>query len=508
MSMGQRFAVFALLAAGVAGCSSAPSQRQLAQDAVAAMGGADKLAQIQTLVMKGEGTRTKVGQVRKAGEPDAVGKLTNVIEIVDLANDRAAFDYDLQIDDFTQHRREVISKAAGAGKPIGIESVGGVMFATAVPGLFSWGTQNSPDFLIRRNPIGVAIAATDSASASLIAQDKEFDGKTYKHATGTSKTGEDLDLYFDPQTKLLAGFEVLETETMLGDVTSQYILGDYKAVDGIMLPHHVKIRKGGQDYSEIQFSSITLNDPAAEDMLKVPEQLAADAEQAAEAADSFPMKLVKAGNGVFQAQGFRHHSMVVEFPTFIAVVEAPYLEIQTKALVRQVQAQFPDKPIRYAAVTHPHFDHTGGVRAIAAAGATVLVEKSHEAALKELLDTPHTHPADDLDRKRRAAPPQATGSMEMYESKKVITEGAQTLELYAVAGSPHVDPIILAYVPSSRVLFQSDLFFPGLGAGGGPAVTHLLDSIRKLNLRVDTMVGGHGLIGPFSELVKAAASGD
>jgi glyoxylase-like metal-dependent hydrolase (beta-lactamase superfamily II) len=76
------------------------------------------------------------------------------------------------------------------------------------------------------------------------------------------------------------------------------------------------------------------------------------------------------------------------------------------------------------------------------------------------------------------------------------------LELYAITESPHVDPMVLAYVPKSRVLFESDLFFPGTG-GGGPLAEHLLASIRQLNLKVDTMVGGHGGVGPFDEIVKA-----
>jgi hypothetical protein len=89
----------------------------------------------------------------------------------------------------------------------------------------------------------------------------------------------------------------------------------------------------------------------------------------------------------------------------------------------------------------------------------------------------------------------------VYEGKKVMTSGGQSLELYAITGSAHADPIVLAYVPGARVLFQSDLFFPGSGAST-PFAEHLLTSIRQLNLRVDTMVGGHGGVGPFAELVR------
>jgi hypothetical protein len=89
---------------------------------------------------------------------------------------------------------------------------------------------------------------------------------------------------------------------------------------------------------------------------------------------------------------------------------------------------------------------------------------------------------------------------------KKITEGNQSLELHAYTGSPHVEPMVMAYVPGSRVLFQSDIWFPGIKAGGSPAAAHLLEAIKKANLRVDTMIGGHGLIGPLAELTRAVAA--
>jgi glyoxylase-like metal-dependent hydrolase (beta-lactamase superfamily II) len=451
----------------------------------------------------GTGTRTKVGQPMTATGPDQVGELTNNLEVLDLVNGRAAFDYDLKVGDFVQHRHEVLTKfgEGEAAKPIGIESVGGVTFATTPGGLFSWGTQNSPEWLLRRNAVSIALAAAESASASEAAQDKDLDGTMMKYATGTTHDGEELGIYFDPETKLIAAFEVLDTETMLGNVNAQYFLSDYKDVDGMKLPHHVRILKGGEPYSDVQYASIVVNDPKAAEILAVPPGLTEQAQAAAGQADFFPMKLVRVANGVYQAQGFRHHSMVVEFPTFLAVVEAPYLETQSRMLVREAARQFPDKPIRYAAVTHFHFDHTGGVRGIAAQGATILVTKEHEPAIRKLLETPHTHPPDDL-----AKAGDKAGMIETYEGTKEIKEGNQTLQLITFSGSPHTEPMVMAYVPSSRILFQSDLWFPGTGGAGSPAAKQLMEAIEMAKLRVTTMVGGHGTTGPYSELTKAIAA--
>ncbi len=102
-----------------------------------------------------------------------------------------------------------------------------------------------------------------------------------------------------------------------------------------------------------------------------------------------------------------------------------------------------------------------------------------------------------------------TGSIEAFEGKKVISDGGETLELYEFMGSPHVEPMVMAYVPRARALFQSDLWFPGAGSNGSAGTAsakQLLDTIRKLNLRVDINVGGHGGVAPFAEFEKEAVA--
>jgi hypothetical protein len=87
--------------------------------------------------------------------------------------------------------------------------------------------------------------------------------------------------------------------------------------------------------------------------------------------------------------------------------------------------------------------------------------------------------------------------------KKAISDGKQSLVLYAFTGSPHAEPMVMAYVPGSKVLFQSDLWFPATGGAGNPAAKQLYDSIKALKLDVKTNVGGHGGVAPFAELENA-----
>jgi len=501
-----RFVVIVFAALVLSACSSAPNGRKLAQDAVAAMGGTEKLQSIKILSMKsGSGNRWRLGQTVKAADEEMPAQLKNVNDTVDLANGRASLDYEINLGGFMQHRHEILTKLGD--KPVGIEIVDPrPIIATSPGGLFSWGTQNSPEFLLSRNAVTIALAAAESASGAGAAQDKELNGKMYKFATGKTKTGEDLSLYFDPATKMLAAYEVLDTESILGDQPSQYLLSDYKTADGVTLPHHITIRKGGKDYSDVQFTSMTINDPAAEKIFAIPESAGAEAEKAAAEGEYSPIKIVKVGNGVYQAQGYSHHSMIVEFPQSLALMDAPYTETQTKALWREIEKQFPGKPVKYVGVAHYHYDHIGGVRGAAAMGATILVEKGHEPILRPLLEARHSNPQDELDKRRTAQSAQPVGSIEVYEGKKVVSEGGQSFELHSISGSPHAEPMVLGYASSARALFQPDLYFPPATMPAGPAAVHLAAAIKGLNLRVDTMVGGHGGVGTYADFLKAAVA--
>src|SRR3989475_4577342 len=421
----QSFLLF-ITALWLGGCSGPPALRKLAQDAVAAMGGAEKLQGVKTLTMKdGTGTRSRMGQMVHATDEESPGQLKDVVDTVDLANGRASLDYALQNGGFMQHRREILTSIIIAGaykfdKPIGIDIVGTrPIIATTPDGLFSWGTQNSPEFLLRRNVVSIALAAAESASDTQPAIDKELNGKMYKYGTAQTKSGEDLGLYFDPQTRLLAAYEVIDTESILGDVAAQYILSDYKTADGLKLPHHITVRKGGKDYSDVQFASIAVNDPATEQVFAIPDSAAEEADKAAAGDEYSPMKIVKVGNGVYHAVGYSHHTLIVEFPQWLALVDSPYTETQANVLFRAIQQQFPTKPVKFVAVSHHHYDHIGGVRTSAAMGPTILVEKGNEPVLRPLLEARHTHPQDELDKRRNSQPAQQAGAIEVYEGKKI-----------------------------------------------------------------------------------------
>ena len=139
----------------LASCASAPTAQSLATEAAAAMGGLERLRSVQTVVMRdGAGTRLRLGQMVRATDAETPAALSKVTETLDLISGRAVLDYEIKLGEFTQHRQEALTRKDG--KAVGLENVAGRPLAVTSPsGLFSWGTQNSPEFLLKRNGVPV-----------------------------------------------------------------------------------------------------------------------------------------------------------------------------------------------------------------------------------------------------------------------------------------------------------------------------------------------------------------
>ncbi|HJN43186.1 MAG TPA: hypothetical protein QF572_03270 [Vicinamibacterales bacterium] len=288
MSLRRQVLLLASVAAWLTACSSAPTTRQLAQDAAEAMGGVERLQAIATLTMSGgTGTRTRLGQTLRVGDEENVALLSEVVEIIDLAGGRASMRYALNDAGFTQNRHEILTRRGDA--LVGIEVIPQrPTIATSPSGLFSWGTQNHPEFLLRRNVISVVLAAVESGSEEP-AEDREMDGETYKFGTmqmDGEEVGlyfnpesrmpfitEETDVYFNPDSQMLSAYETTDTESMLGDQQAVYILNDYRTAGDVMLPHAITIRKGGRHYSSVQFNTIAVNDAGVQAELEIPEDV-------------------------------------------------------------------------------------------------------------------------------------------------------------------------------------------------------------------------------------------
>jgi glyoxylase-like metal-dependent hydrolase (beta-lactamase superfamily II) len=214
----------------------------------------------------------------------------------------------------------------------------------------------------------------------------------------------------------------------------------------------------------------------------------------------------KLGEGLYRytaGQG-SYDSMIVEFKDHLMMLEAGQNEARALAYIAEAKKQFPNKPIRYVMNTHPHSDHTGGLPALVAEGATIITHRNNQEFFERALNTPRTLLTDTLAKNPKKARVEAVGD------KKVYSEGDRVVEFHHVPGAPHSNGLLIAYFPKEKILFQGDFSLPN--KPGEPANDHvkaLAPVVKKLNLQFDRYINVHASAQPqtskeFWDAVSAA----
>jgi len=281
---------------------------------------------------------------------------------------------------------------------------------------------------------------------------------------------------------------------VLGDMDLIAEYSEYRAFDGVQFPARIQIVQGGFPTWDLTITRVTPNAPLD---LPVPEPVANATVPAAQVVSS------KLADGVWHITGGSHHSVAVEFKDYIAVVEAPLDERRSLAVLAESRKLFPGKPVRYVLTTHHHFDHTGGLRTYAAQGVTIITHQSNVPYFQKALVAPATLAPDAQSKNPKR--PRFQGVSDKY----VLTDGKQTIEVYATGGDAHTGEYTLVYLPGPKMLVEADAYSPG-PAGAPPPATpapnavSLHDELQRLKLDVAIIapIHGRGAV-PMEEMMKA-----
>lgn len=292
---------------------------------------------------------------------------------------------------------------------------------------------------------------------------------------------------------LVERVETLVDHPVLGDTPVEFTYSDYKDFGGVKFPTRIVRREAGHPTLDLTVSSVQPNGaPTLE--IRESAQPAAPAPVRAEA-----QKVVE---GVWDITAAGLHSVLVEFNDHLVVVEASGNDTRSAAVIAEVRRLVPNKPIRYLVNSHAHFDHAGGVRAFAAEGVTIITHEINKPYFEKVFRNPHRINPDRLAQSNR------TAVIEGFGDKRVLTDGHLTLELHHIRGNYHNDGLLMAYLPSAKILIQADAFHPRPGAPPLPwppqFTVNLVDNVQRLKLDVARVLHIHGGIDPFATVATAA----
>jgi glyoxylase-like metal-dependent hydrolase (beta-lactamase superfamily II) len=300
-------------------------------------------------------------------------------------------------------------------------------------------------------------------------------------------------------------------ETWLGDniMGDMHILATYtgwKDFGGVMAPSRIVQTRGGWPFFEVDVTAAKANPADVATLAAAPAPAGGRGGGGGGApgggAPALMVTSEKLGDGLYRLTTGpgSYDSVIVEFKDYVMMLEAGQSEARGLAYIAETKKLIPNKPIRYVMNTHPHSDHTGGLPALVAEGATIITQKNNEAFLEKALNTPRTLLNDTLAKNPKKA------KIEAVSEKKVYSDGTRTIELYHVAPAPHSNGLMIAYIPKEKIIFQGDFSLPAAGQPGNDHVKALVPILEKLNLvNFDRYINVHTSAAPQTkaELWKA-----
>jgi len=481
--MKHRTSLALLIAVGVAACSSQTPEQRLIRDAASALGGAERILAMRTLVIEGEGTHYNLGQDLLPGAAGQTFQVSRYRRAVDLAGERARTELE-RVPKFTfwQGLRPQI-QVQGIDKAVGYNvAPNGSASRTAAAAADDRRAE------LLRYPITAVRAALDPATRLTNLRTERGEPSV----DVTTEDGRMFTLSVDAGTKLPSRVAAPANNVNLGDVIISTAFAEYADVAGLKLPTRLTTRTDEFVTAEVRVTTQSVDADAGD--LAAP---AAVASAAAPAAQAPNVTVEEVSPGVWLLAGGSHHSALVEFADHLMLIDAPQNDARTLAVIAKARELRPGKPLTHVVNSHHHFDHSGGIRAAVAEGLTVVTHQGNAAFIEEIVKRPHTLVPDALSKNPKPV------KIETVADEKVMTDGAMTVHLYSIP-SAHSESMLMAYLPRDRALVVIDVYEPvgdiHMFAG------RFIEDLKKRNLRVERIVPLHGKIVPYGQMVKDAAS--
>lgn len=460
--------------------------RPILDRAVAALGGAKELRAIENVTFRVEGESVHRNQSKRTFMAERTPY--KAAYIVDAKNTRFRQQQDGWFPGgFHWVNGFAINKAEGVNWDV----LRGVMnpIPNVPPTNFRTRLRMVPHFII--------LNALDRSSRLRYLGSATFDGRGHSVLSYANEDGLEISLYIDDKTSLLSKIETLATDVYFGDIVNETVFTGYRQDGGRMIPTARIDRRGGEPVGDVKYLDVVFNATLTDDSFKLPDGLKAPAAPPATQAS------VKYTDNIYTVSASGYNVLAVGFKDHVFVMETPNGDNTSKQAIAEIRKLFPGKPIKYVAVTHHHDDHAGGIRTYIAEGATLLGLPGERTFFEKVVKSTFTIDPDAL-----MLNPQPLKWEAIEKGRRVLTDGATTVELIDIGPGGHTDEMLVAYFPSEKMVFQGDLL--NRPANNDPATindttVHFSKWLDASKLEVERVIGVHGPPSTRAELRQGVA---
>jgi glyoxylase-like metal-dependent hydrolase (beta-lactamase superfamily II) len=281
---------------------------------------------------------------------------------------------------------------------------------------------------------------------------------------------------------------------VLGDMLVETSFSGYRDFNGVKFPSAILQTQGGHPVLDLAISDVRVD--VMLDRSVPPTAVTQTAPAPAQ------VQAQKLADGLWWVGGGTHHSVLVEYPHYIAIIEAPLNEERSLAVIAEAKRLVPNKAIKYLVNTHLHFDHCGGIRTYVAEGATIITQAVNKAYYEQSFKSPHTMAPDRLSLNPTSA------TFITVNDKYTLREEGRLINIYHIENDNHNEGMLMVYLPVEKILVEADEFQPPPPNGPLPASRavsfskNLELNIERLKLGVQTIAPLHGYVLPYAELKK------
>ena len=299
----------------------------------------------------------------------------------------------------------------------------------------------------------------------------------------------------DSSSGLPVAASTMENDPHSGRIENRIEFSDWREVDGIAFPFRLEQFTGDQLVRRELRSAVYVNPENADSLLALDESELAPGDPAMRRwgweMSHIILKRAGGGNignfpqidnvafeeiapGIFLVPG-THNNLIIEGPDGLALVDASWYPERSATLLDRAAERWPDKQITYLILTHHHIDHTGGMRPVIDAGATVVTSARNADYFREIFEATMSR------------------SVRMIEVDQFLPldEIGREIHVYDVY-TEHADGMIAAYVPDEKLLFNADLFSPNRPLQFSLWFDDLMNAIEWHGIDVAKHAGGHG----------------
>ncbi len=188
-----------------------------------------------------------------------------------------------------------------------------------------------------------------------------------------------------------------------------------------------------------------------------------------------PVIIETLGNRLFHIVGGSHHQLLIEGSDTLAVVDAPFDERRSRAVLAALEQRWPGKPVSHLILSHHHDDHAGGFLAYVQQGAKLVVSRDGRRHFALLLA------------KAGYSKPQ----IEVLSGTHLLSLPGTRVELIPLPNS-HAEDMLIVYDRHNGVVYNSDLYSPGRQAQHPLWAREFARQLEWLGIEQATIAGGHG----------------